>query len=417
VKALREIKDPRAVEPLIDVLLTGGKEVRKEAAQALIEMEVDVAELVIPALKNENLTLRRLNFARILGQMKDSRAVDFAVDTLIVAARDENWENRQEAVNALGEIKDPRTVDPLIAALDDQTWPVRQEAAKSLERLDVSLNSDIKQKIDDILQEEIERKLNAEKDRGREKERAEEARRRQEKEKKEREEQQLKKETDRSESLRKRISSGDQNAVVPFIEELISRLKYGKDTVNLWEQDVPFLVKNSEAIILPIISLIKQTDPNQSFYYEKIMFLWNIFFRMPDTADPLIGEMLIDIAINRNIPNFRAYSILRDGEVYNKNIERLAKGALLKLVKIYKKDKFESSSGEIVEIFNLLREHGAIKKLSPLLRNLSNFFITHGDNEAYSAWANLGFGSIITPLNAPGRQFVFKVMTDLNEFG
>lgn len=55
------------------------------------------------------------------------------VDGLIkVLGSGKHPESREEAAEALGEIRDPKAVDPLIAALRDRDAEVREEAAKSL---------------------------------------------------------------------------------------------------------------------------------------------------------------------------------------------------------------------------------------------------------------------------------------------
>jgi HEAT repeat protein len=99
-RALGEIKDPRAVEPLIAALGDERSDVRQAAAEAL-------------------------------GEIKDPRAVE----PLIAALKDAEWRVRAAAAYALGEIKDPRAVEPLIAALKDAEWRVREAAAQALDHL------------------------------------------------------------------------------------------------------------------------------------------------------------------------------------------------------------------------------------------------------------------------------------------
>jgi HEAT repeat protein len=99
-RALGEIKDPRAVEPLIAALKDAEWIVREAAAYAL-------------------------------GEIKDPRAVE----PLIAALKDENEYVRKAAAYALGEIKDPRAVEPLIAALKDKDSDVRKAAAEALDHL------------------------------------------------------------------------------------------------------------------------------------------------------------------------------------------------------------------------------------------------------------------------------------------
>ena len=58
-----------------------------------------------------------------------------AVEPLIAALKNEEWDVRQVAAYALGEIKDPRAVEPLIAALKDAGWSVRPAAAEALVKI------------------------------------------------------------------------------------------------------------------------------------------------------------------------------------------------------------------------------------------------------------------------------------------
>lgn len=92
--ALREIKDPRAVEPLI---------------RALKDKDNDIRETVVYAL----------------GEIKDARAVE----PLTHALKDEDSRVRSSAAVALGKIKDARAVELLIAASQDTDKEAREDAA------------------------------------------------------------------------------------------------------------------------------------------------------------------------------------------------------------------------------------------------------------------------------------------------
>ncbi|MGB7546204.1 MAG: HEAT repeat domain-containing protein [Terracidiphilus sp.] len=97
--ALGEIKDPRAVEPLI------------------------------AALQVKDL---RWNAALALGEIKDPRAVE----PLISALQDKDSEFREKVAQSLGEIKDPRADAALTAALKDPEEKVLHAAANSLGQID-----------------------------------------------------------------------------------------------------------------------------------------------------------------------------------------------------------------------------------------------------------------------------------------
>ena len=95
-EALLRLKDPRSVEPLIEVLNTrsGGY----------------------------------MTAAIVLGRMRDPRAVE----SLVIALRDEYPPLRQRAAEALGIIGDPRAVEPLVNALKDERQWIREEVVTAL---------------------------------------------------------------------------------------------------------------------------------------------------------------------------------------------------------------------------------------------------------------------------------------------
>ena len=127
-KALREIGDERAVDPLIKALKDGNWAIRLFAARALGKIGGKrTAEPLIRALKDRNRFVRR-TAAEALGQIGDERAVD----PLIKALKDGNQEIREIAAEALGQIGDERAVDPLIEALKDGDWDVRRAATEAL---------------------------------------------------------------------------------------------------------------------------------------------------------------------------------------------------------------------------------------------------------------------------------------------
>jgi len=57
-----------------------------------------------------------------------------AVEPLIAALTDQNWQVREIAVKALGKIGDPRAKEPLLQARQDQSPVVRNEAKYALEK-------------------------------------------------------------------------------------------------------------------------------------------------------------------------------------------------------------------------------------------------------------------------------------------
>lgn len=119
--ALGEIRDSRAVEPLIATLKDSDG--RKYVQDALAIIGTPAVEPLIVLLRS-NETHRGVA-ASILGKIRDTRAVE----PLIEALQAKIW----VAVWALGEIKDPRAVEPLIFAL--RNFESRKHAQDALENI------------------------------------------------------------------------------------------------------------------------------------------------------------------------------------------------------------------------------------------------------------------------------------------
>jgi len=109
VVALGNIKDSRAVEPLIAVLKQPNVAVNGVQSDAFTIMPEHGPQI---RFEDSGLRGRAINS---LGQIKDPRAVD----SLVAALTDQNANVRENAGGALGEIKDTRAVEPLIAAIKD----------------------------------------------------------------------------------------------------------------------------------------------------------------------------------------------------------------------------------------------------------------------------------------------------------
>jgi HEAT repeat protein len=157
---LGEMRDPRALEPLIAALrnkphsqfdfLYADALMRVDGARgakALIEIIRDKArgtprdikrvlgvmgdhsppELLLAALKDPDPDVRE-PVARALGGTKDPRVIE----PLAAAATDEKIEVRLAVGEALAAFKDPRALDPLVAALRTGDWEVRAQAAHVL---------------------------------------------------------------------------------------------------------------------------------------------------------------------------------------------------------------------------------------------------------------------------------------------
>ncbi len=99
-KELGNLRDARAVGPLINVLKDADSYVRGQAASSL-------------------------------GKLKDNRAVDPLSNTL----KDDCTYVREEAARSLGEIKDARAAGPLIDFIKEDSTYAREEAVKSLMKI------------------------------------------------------------------------------------------------------------------------------------------------------------------------------------------------------------------------------------------------------------------------------------------
>jgi HEAT repeat protein len=124
--ALGRIKDPRAVDDLITTLIDADPSIEKNAAGALVSIGTPAIEPLIATLKDTNETLRG-NAADVLASIGAP-----AVAPLIAALKDADFNVRTYSALALGEIKDPRAVEPLVAALKDTQADVRTNAAWAL---------------------------------------------------------------------------------------------------------------------------------------------------------------------------------------------------------------------------------------------------------------------------------------------
>jgi HEAT repeat protein len=125
IKALGDIKDSIAVEPIVATL--GDRDCGHTAANALAKIGKPSVEPLCTALKDDNTVARR-SAAMALGKIKDFAAVE----PLIAALKDEDLIVRRNAATALGQIKDSGSVAPLITALKDESPIVRRAASTAL---------------------------------------------------------------------------------------------------------------------------------------------------------------------------------------------------------------------------------------------------------------------------------------------
>ncbi len=140
--ALGKLGDARAVEPLIAIFKESDWEVKRSAAEALVELRGSAVEPLIAALKERNEYVRE-SAAGVLGQLgaqlEDTALRARMVEPLIAALKDSDWRVRENVAEALGKLGDAPAVEPLIAALKDSVSFVRESAVKALGELGVQL--------------------------------------------------------------------------------------------------------------------------------------------------------------------------------------------------------------------------------------------------------------------------------------
>ncbi len=134
---LGESGDPRAVEPLIDLLQDRNISVLREAVLALGKIgHASAVEPLLELVDHKYRSVRR-SVAMALGGIGDVRAVEPLLDML----KDRNVPVRVAAAQALGEIGDTRAVVPLESILDDNG--AGDEARKAVEIALVGIRSGI----------------------------------------------------------------------------------------------------------------------------------------------------------------------------------------------------------------------------------------------------------------------------------
>ncbi|MDD5224506.1 MAG: HEAT repeat domain-containing protein [bacterium] len=130
-RALGELKDPLAVEPLI-AALPGGGEARQDIIWALGEIrDIRAIDPLLPYLEYKDWHLRGQS-AEALGKIGGGEKV---VDALIKALPDPQENVHWKIAFALGEIGDKKAVDPLLAFVTPKTCPRCWHAAWALGRI------------------------------------------------------------------------------------------------------------------------------------------------------------------------------------------------------------------------------------------------------------------------------------------
>ncbi len=160
---LEKIKKTRNIPKLLGYLHHPKWEVRKGAAQVLADMRaVQAVDILIELLLRDWCAEVRGSAALALGAIQDTRAIapliqslteviinikknaaqalvqmgEAAIPALTAALSHRDPEVRQQIVWVLGEMGDMQTLKPLLRALRDDHWTVRQAALNALNKLD-----------------------------------------------------------------------------------------------------------------------------------------------------------------------------------------------------------------------------------------------------------------------------------------
>jgi len=114
-KALGRVKDARAIEPLIPLLQDKVKAVREEATTALAEIGDPALPSLLEALKHSEW-LVRLHAVEALGKSRSAEAVE---PLLWVLFNDHDQAIREDTVRALGQLGDSRAMEFLVTVMKE----------------------------------------------------------------------------------------------------------------------------------------------------------------------------------------------------------------------------------------------------------------------------------------------------------
>ena len=127
--ALRKIRDPRAVQPLIEALGWDDAAIGQAVADTLDGFMPQAVPALLDVLQRSKTDSQRYWAVRILGGSTESETVD----PLIVALQDRSEKVRAEAARSLGRLKERAAIHPLTdTLLRDPLASVREEAARAL---------------------------------------------------------------------------------------------------------------------------------------------------------------------------------------------------------------------------------------------------------------------------------------------
>ena len=127
--ALRNIRDPRAISPLVEALAWDDAAIGQAVADTLEGFMPQAVPALLDVLKSSKTDSQRYWAVRILGASTDSETTA----PLIAALQDRSEKVRAEAARSLGRLKARPAIHPLTdVLLRDPLAPVREEAARAL---------------------------------------------------------------------------------------------------------------------------------------------------------------------------------------------------------------------------------------------------------------------------------------------
>ena len=130
---LGQLRDERAVEPLIAVLQDKDRTLNRFAARSLGDIgDRRAVEPLIAVLQNKDDNLS-MWATESLGKIGDRRAVEPLIKA--VEGKPPSGTNREKAIRALGKIGDSRAIPPLVRLLESESLLEREAATEVLETL------------------------------------------------------------------------------------------------------------------------------------------------------------------------------------------------------------------------------------------------------------------------------------------
>jgi HEAT repeat protein len=134
-KALGKMKTISAIQPLIVTLGDTDPHVRESAAESLREIGVPSVQYLIESLEDENINIR-VGAVMLLGDLRDTRAIEPLIDMMATDFFKKSWMLRSEVAKALGKIGDPFAIQPLQKLSNDRDSYVREIAISALDEIE-----------------------------------------------------------------------------------------------------------------------------------------------------------------------------------------------------------------------------------------------------------------------------------------